>query len=82
MSKFTRGLLLGAVFASSTACAYQFLLNDRAKRSIREAVVSIARSTEKISEYWEDLFGKGEGTGVTLEEHQRAVSESWERLGF
>ena len=82
MSRFSRGVVLGALCASALLCAYTFLLNDKAKRSLREAAVSVGRSADRISGYWDDLFGKGEGEVISLEEHQQAVRDAWAKLGY
>ncbi len=82
MKKISQMIVHLALTAGAAYAAYQFLLDDRAKKSLltatKKTVDAVGKSASKVSDLIEDRMGAA-GYGASTKEE---ADLAWERLGY
>ena len=82
MSNIKKYLIAGTVICATAVCAYNLLLNDKAKNQLKDSANSLVGSIKKIMKYQEVLVDDGSTNKELLYEHQQRIQNSWEQLGY
>lgn len=82
MNHLKRYFITGTLICAAGVCAYQFLLNDKAKKQLGKSINTIRGSIKQILKYQEILVDDGTTNTELLREHQERISNSWKELGY